>query len=159
MKQYKDTPYYITEDGKVFRNDRELKGGLTPKGYKKTIMSINGKQYTVSTHKLVAECYIPNPNKLPEINHIDGNKLNNIVSNLEWCTHKQNCEHRDNILNKRITGEKCGKSILTTEDVLYIRANYQTRHAKYGSTPLSKKFNVANRTILSIVKNERWKHL
>jgi hypothetical protein len=159
MKQYKDTPYYITEDGKVFRNGKELTGGITPKGYKKTIMSIDGKQYTVSTHKLVATCYILNPENKPQINHIDGDKLNNHYTNLEWVTNKENADHRDNVLDKKNIGERCGKSILKTEDVLFIKKNYITKHAEFGSTPLSKKFNVANRTILSIVKNERWKHL
>jgi len=159
MKQYQDTPYYITQDGKVYRNGKELTGGITPKGYKKTIMSIKGKQYTVSTHRLVAECFIENPNNLPQVNHLDGNKLNNHYTNLEWSTNKENCNHRDNILGKKNTGEKCGKSILKTEDVLYIRNNYITKHPEFGSTPLSKRFGVSNRTILSIVRNERWKHL
>jgi len=159
MKQYKDTPYFITEDGKVFRNGKELTGGITPKGYKKTIMSIDGKQYTVSTHKLVAECYIPNPNNLPQINHIDGNKLNNKVDNLEWVTNQQNSNHRDNILNKKNIGENCGMSKLTEKDVIWIRKNHQPRHYQFGTKPMSKTLNVSESTIRVILQNKRWKHL
>ena len=45
-------------------------------------------------HRLVAETWVPNPDNLPEINHIDGNPQNNHISNLEWCTHQQNHQHR-----------------------------------------------------------------
>jgi hypothetical protein len=50
----------------------------------------NGKVYKKSVHKIVAEAYIPNPNKLNEIDHIDDNKLNNNSNNLQWITHKEN---------------------------------------------------------------------
>ena len=51
-----------------------------------------GEGVTTSIHRLVAETFIPNPYNLPEVNHIDGNKLNNDFSNLEWCTHQQNID-------------------------------------------------------------------
>ena len=50
-----------------------------------------GKKRTV--HRIIATVFIPNPNNLPEVNHIDGNKTNNFVNNLEWCSRKENVKH------------------------------------------------------------------
>ena len=62
-------------------------------GYCQLHLWINGNSYSKRVHRLIAETFIPNPNKYREINHIDENKLNNRVENLEWCTHKYNCAY------------------------------------------------------------------
>jgi hypothetical protein len=57
----------------------------------------------------VAECYIPNPDNLPEVNHLDREKTNNKVSNLEWCNRQKNAEHslsKNYIVENIITGER-----------------------------------------------------
>ena len=74
---------------------------------------------TTLVHRAVALAFIPNPNNLPEVNHKDGNKLNNCVNNLEWVTKEENQKHASFILGKRI-GKDCYMTQLTEETVVKI---------------------------------------
>ncbi len=90
MKRFRDTEYYVTESGEVIRNGKVRKTKTTKEGYLRVTLTVNSKQYTYMVHRMVGECYIPNPNNLPQIDHIDFNKSNNHVSNLEWVTRSEN---------------------------------------------------------------------
>lgn len=61
--------------------------------YNRVTLSKNGKTYRYFVHRLVAQTFIPNPDKKPMVNHIDNKGLNNCVANLEWCSHAENMEH------------------------------------------------------------------
>lgn len=98
MKQYRDTPYFVTSDGKCYRNGKEIKGYVSTKGYVKVEIWENNKRKTTGLHRMVAECYIENPYQKPQINHRDGNKKNNNITNLEWVTQEQNIQHRLDVL-------------------------------------------------------------
>ena len=90
-----NTHYSISSEGRV-RNDETNKMksmDATSDGYHKVDLYSNGKRTSVRVHRLVAEAFIPNPNELPQINHIDGNKENNNVKNLEWVNNSQNMIH------------------------------------------------------------------
>lgn len=91
------TSYYITEDGKCYnsKTNKWLKGQTNYKnGYLSYQISLkNGKKKRFYAHRLVAKAFIPNPDDKAEVNHIDGNKMNNHVYNLEWVTPKENSEH------------------------------------------------------------------
>ena len=158
MKQYKDTPYYITEDGKVFRNGKELTGFILKKKGKPTYRMVSIFREKKYVHRLVGEIYIPNPDNLPQIDHKDTNKLNNHYTNLEWVTNKENMDRAiSNGLMKH--GEQYEHSKLTELDIKYIRENYIPNHPQFSGVALSKKFGVGNAQISRIVNNTRWKHL
>jgi len=99
MDEFKDIEgfegkYQISNNGKV-RNNRGhiLMPYKTKKGYQKVDLWKNHKKKVCYIHRLVAEAFIPNPKSLPQVNHMDGNKKNNTVENLEWCTAKENTKH------------------------------------------------------------------
>jgi hypothetical protein len=70
-----------------------LKSNKDNKGYQRIRVTINRKKMSFKVHREVAKAFIPNPDNLPQVNHMDGNKSNNSVDNLEWCTNQQNVIH------------------------------------------------------------------
>lgn len=96
MKRVAGFPNYaVTEDGKVWSDNRGrfLAGGKDKDGYRILVLCNKGERSTKRVHRLVAEAFIPNPDNLPILNHIDGNKTNNCVENLEWCDVSHNTKH------------------------------------------------------------------
>jgi len=88
--------YCILEDGRLFSlfNYEYMCGTVNVDGYHRVLLTAdNGDNVYTSVHRLVAIMYIPNPENKPEVNHIDGNKLNNHISNLEWTWPYENMEH------------------------------------------------------------------
>ena len=88
--------YMVSNHGRVKNGHGKLLGCVHPGGYHYchlTIKKGGGKGRNYLTHRLVALAFIPNPENKPEVNHIDGNKLNNHVSNLEWATKRENQQH------------------------------------------------------------------
>lgn len=79
--------------GYLLKRSQEIKQQTNKKGYKICYLSKNSKQKTCLVHRLVAEAFIPNPNNYEQVNHIDCNKTNNNVDNLEWCSNLQNQRH------------------------------------------------------------------
>ncbi|MGH1111211.1 MULTISPECIES: HNH endonuclease [Bacillus cereus group] len=143
----------------AYFKEKILKHTKLRTGYYKVTLTNNGKQKNYQVHRLLALAFIPNPENKPSINHIDGNKGNNTLSNLEWATQSENSQHAyDNNLNS-LHGESHYKSKLTEDDVKWIRENYIPRHKEYGCTPLSKKFNVALGCISNIISYKTWKNV
>lgn len=86
--------YYISDHGRVmstkFNKIRYLTSCPSTHGYLKVMLCKNGIVKTKFIHRLIAEYFIPNPNNLPQVDHIDGNRQNNNINNLRWVTNQQN---------------------------------------------------------------------
>lgn len=80
---------------KMFVKGHVLKQWPNNKGYLLVRFSVNGKQVARLVHRIVAVSFLPNPDNLPEVNHKDNNKANNVVSNLEWCTSQYNHDYKN----------------------------------------------------------------
>lgn len=95
---WKDIPgyegiYKISSDGRVISVNGIRKAEMSKTGYWRISLWNKGKGKHFFIHRLVAMAFIPNPNHYDLVNHIDGNKLNNNVENLEWCNLSQNVRH------------------------------------------------------------------
>lgn len=75
------------------RTNKYMKQYMNIFGYMNVRLTKNKKQKEYKVHRLIAEAFIPNPQHKKQVNHIDGNKANNVVWNLEWTTNKDNCIH------------------------------------------------------------------
>ena len=100
LKKWKDIPgyeglYCVSKDGEVYgvKRGKLLKPFITEKGYALVDLYKNNVRKHKKVHRLVALAFIPNPDNKEQINHIDFDKLNNKVSNLEWCTNDENQSH------------------------------------------------------------------
>ena len=85
------TDYSISDSGEVRKDTTNYIMKLQiQQGYNHVTIQINGKPKRFRVHRLVAEAFIPNPESKPYVNHIDGNRQNNLVENLEWVTPAEN---------------------------------------------------------------------
>ena len=152
----------VTEDGRLWskRTQKFLKQTKLKTGYMTVASKIGGRKgvcICLRVHVAVAKAYIPNPDNKPFVNHKDGDKTNNHVSNLEWVTASENTRHAyDTGLMKSPKGFDNKLSKMCIEDVLYIRDNYIPYDTTFGSKALARKLCVSHRTILRIVNNERY---
>ena len=136
--------YEVTKDGHVINKHtrREPKFNYNTKGYARVI--IGGKRYFV--HRLVAQKYVPNPENKPQVNHIDGDKLNNHYTNLEWVTNAENRKHAT------VTGLQWSK--LTLDEVRYIK-----QHKDIKTRELADRFGVTRHCINKIKAGINFKNI
>lgn len=137
-------------------NDKgRRKGMLIPyekNGYLAVNLYKDGKCKHHYIHRLVAQTFIDNPDNLREVNHKDCNKHNNNVSNLEWCSRRENLQHSYDHGLKR-AGEKHGCHKLTEKQVREIRCS------KLSQRELALKYGVSSSNINAIIAHRIWKEV
>ena len=107
----------VSNFGRVISNGKLLQGEKCKNGYIRFHLSRNKWKTHLLAHRLVAEAFIPNPLNLPEVNHKDGDKSNNHVENLEWCTKGENMIHAYKMGLRNARGENNPASKLTESQI------------------------------------------
>ena len=155
--------YELNEVGEI-RNivtGHILKPQKLRSGYYSVRVKNGDSKLHIIIHKAMGYTYLDNPLNLPEINHKDGNKLNNQIENLEWVSSSRNQHHKYNtglLDKKKISGENNHAAKLTWEDIGCIRETYIPFSRIYGAKALARRYNVSKTTILSILHGDAWKH-
>lgn len=159
--------YEASNLGQIRSMDREvkyIKGGkeivnkykgkvLTPTFDKDGYRQVTMKK-TVKVHRIVAKAFLPNPENKATVNHIDGIKDNNNISNIEWATFSENANHKYSVLN-RGRGEEHGKTTLTEDQVRAIKVNKDN----LKGVELAEIYGVTSSAISSIKHGKNWGHV
>lgn len=157
--------FQISNLGRLYskRSNKILSQTISKTGYYTHATKIggrNGIDKCFRIHRLIAQAFIPNPENKPFVNHIDGNKLNNDISNLEWVTNKENIQHASHMgLLNPCKGEDNKFAKLNDDAVRYIREVYTPYSKDYGFRPLAEKFNVSKSVIKGVIYGTSWKHV
>lgn len=153
--------YQISNFGRIksikYEYDKILKTNLTNSGYLELTLHKNKKLKHKTIHRLVAIHFVDNPENKKEVNHKDGNKLNNYAYNLEWNTPLENTKHSIETGLCKKNGEYNPMNKLTETEVMEIKNKYKTK--KYTQENLANEYNISRTNISLIINNKRWKHL
>lgn len=154
--------YQVSNLGRVksikFSNYRIMKTKLCH-GYPQVgLRLLNKPRKFMYIHRLLGIHFLDNPNNYEEINHKDGNRSNNNLTNLEWCSSSQNIKHSFDKLGKQPRwGEKCNFAKLTKNEVLKIKD--LLNNTELTQKEIGKRFGVGQQQISRIKNKVRWSHL
>jgi hypothetical protein len=139
-----------------YKRHKILKPGTTPKGYLSVVLCNNKHRVTTTVHRLIALAFIPNPDNLPVVMHIDDKPNNNNSTNLKWGTNSENIA---DMVSKNRQAKGMGKpsNKLTSSQVKEIRTKYESKTTSYDK--LAAEFQVCATTIRMIILKEKWKYV
>lgn len=138
----------------VFRGGlRRLSKGRC--GYSVVHMRCGDEVDNPPVHRLVAAAFIPNPDRKPQVNHLNGIKTDNRVLNLEWATHQENMDHAARVL-KVNTGESCSLHKLTEQQVVEIKSR---RNCGETVRSLARTYAVSTGLVSGIANRKKWRHV
>lgn len=150
--------YYITDDGQVWSelSNRFLSTSLDKDGYEKVrLMSVDNQRHRYSIHRIVLENFFPVIDmEILQVNHKDGNKLNNSLLNLEWVTCQENIIHA---INNNLRATVNGSAKLTEKEVLEIIKLLLSK--QFTNKQIAQSYQVNEETIGRIKRKQSWKSL
>ena len=149
--------YKVDQKGQVYNSEGiKLKQTINRDGYSMVKLCDNGYEKNCSVHRLVADAFFDGDHDGFEVNHIDGNKHNNVVENLEWVDNGENIRHADNLGLRSVSkGEKHYMCKITDEIVQEIRKSYIFRHPEFGTVGLAKKYGLSQQHVSNILNNRK----
>lgn len=154
--------YFLNENGEVFsqRTNKKLSTHLDKDGYEKVrLVCTDGKRHTFSVHRLMLENFCPREDmRLLQVNHVDGNKLNNALYNLEWCTCEENIHHAVKMnLRHCQKGENNNAAKLSEQQVKEIID--LLLDGRFSSAEIGRMYGVCEDYANSIRRGEHWRYL
>ena len=133
-----------------------LRGGIGKQGYRKVTLRSSPTHKVVGVvHRLVAQHFLSNPSLKPQVNHLDGDKVNNNVDNLTWATNRENARHAASL--GLLPTKHQSKPRLAREVVREIRRHFKGRYGEL--THLAKKYGVTRNCVRNIVNHVAWKYI
>lgn len=168
--------YAVSNQGRIkavgafIKHDGNFNGGYYKKvkirehridryGYCLIKLCRDGKCKTLKVHRLVAAAFIANPNKYPQVDHVDGNKQNNNVENLNWVSAAENMKRAWNTglkNNHYLRGEGSPHAKITKDKVLELRLQYA---AGYSRVELANLYKISSSMVRDIVTNKTWNYV
>jgi hypothetical protein len=162
-KQIKNfSNYYITPDAELYSTARRSLRKMKPhydekvRYYRVHLVNDDGVGKSLLLHRLVALTYLEKPEGDYEVNHIDGDKLNNCLTNLEWVTRSENLKHAYSLNLMTVEGTANPRCILTEEQVVEI---YSKLMAGEKNSVVASEYGIDRTTILGIKKKLSWNYL
>lgn len=135
---------------------RKIKSQKSRNGYKVVKLQVSGETKSLRVNRLMLMAWVgPPPTDKHQARHLDDDKSNNVLSNLQWGTRAEN--YQDSVRNGTAAhGERHGRSKMTADSVRALRAD---REAGMSSPQLSKKYGIHKQTVMQIVRRETWKEV
>ena len=149
--------YIAHTDGRIFsiRSNKYLKPIIRCRGYLAVDLGRKGGRHSI--HRLVARTFLENYSEDLVVNHLDGNKTNNQLSNLEMCTNAENLQHSYRVGLHNNKGERSGRAIMRAKDVKEARKLYIT--GNYTQKILGEMYGVERSTMRSALVGISWKEI
>lgn len=148
--------YSVDNNGNIFSFEYKKFLKTNIKEYVHVTLYKNGQPKTHLLHRIIAEAFLLNPDNLPEVNHKNGNKLDNSIENLEWITKSGNAQHAMSLgLLKSRSGESNGNAKISEKDVKYIRSMAKVK----SQSQIAKELNISQTLVSQVQMGKIWKHV